>query len=189
MEFSKRIAVIACVATWGCVIAGVVAALLTRYFVPAAPVEMPAVLAWSAFGAGLATLTTVLAFRAQQRQRALTQTVAVGRLLLITFVVYITGLACASGGLRGGLAGIDAAGRDLPSPRVGDEAMAPQQQHTAIGIAHDRSRGMVGHPHDVVLEPFVARDLHVDEHEPDPLTLVDAALAVHRPLHREDCRC
>jgi methyl-accepting chemotaxis protein len=101
VEFSKRIAVIACVATWGCVVAGVVAALLTRYFVPAAPVELPAVWVWSAFGAGLATLTTVLAIRAQQRQRALNQTVAVGRLLLLTFVVYITGLACASGGLLG----------------------------------------------------------------------------------------
>ena len=29
----------------------------------------------------------------------------------------------------------------LPTPRVGDEAMTPEQQHTAIGIAHDRARG------------------------------------------------
>jgi len=101
VEFSKRIAVIACVATWGCVVAGVVAAVLTKHFVPQAPVEMVAVAAWSAFGAGLAALTTVLAIRAQMRQRALDQTVAVGRLLLLTFVVYITGLACASGGLLG----------------------------------------------------------------------------------------
>ena len=66
--------------------------------------------------------------------------------------------------------------------------MAPQQQHAAIGIAHDRARGVVRHPHDVVLEAFAAGDLDVDEHEPDPLAVVETALAVHRPPHSRDCR-
>ena len=98
MEFSKRIAVIAGVATWGCVVLGVVAALLTVEFVPQAPVDLPRVWAWTAFGAVLATLTTVLAVRAQQAGSTLTQTVTVGRVVLVANVVYITGLACASGG-------------------------------------------------------------------------------------------
>ena len=101
MEFSKRIAVIAGVATWGCVVLGVVAALLTVEFVPEAPVDLPRVWAWTAFGAVLATLTTVLAVRAQQAGATLTQTVTVGRVVLVANVVYITGLACASGGLFG----------------------------------------------------------------------------------------
>ena len=99
--FSKRIAVIACIATWGCVVMGVLAAMLTAHFVPSAPVDMARVWTWTVFGAGLAALTTVLAVQAQQRQVTLSQTVAVGRLILVTNVVYITGLACASGGLLG----------------------------------------------------------------------------------------
>ena len=61
MEFSKRIAVIAGIATWGCVALGVVAALLTVAFVPDAPVDMTMVWAWTSFGVLLAALTTVLA--------------------------------------------------------------------------------------------------------------------------------
>ena len=79
-------------------------------------------------------------------------------------------------------------GRDLPTPRVGDEAVTPQQQHPAVGIAHDRARGLIGHPHDVMLEALAAGDLDVDEHEPDPLALVETSLAVHRPSHSPDCR-
>ena len=101
MEFSKRIAVLASVATWGCVLTGVVAAFLTAWFVPGASVDMVQVWAWTAFGAGLAATTTVLAFQAQRARRSLQQTVRVGRLILVANVVYITGLACASGGLLG----------------------------------------------------------------------------------------
>ncbi len=101
MEFSKRIAVIAGVATWGCVAMGVVAALLTARFVPEAPVDMVQVYAWTAFGAALAAVTTVLALRAHRARVALTQSLKVGRVILVANVVYITGLACASGGLLG----------------------------------------------------------------------------------------
>ncbi len=101
MEFSKRIAVIAGVATWGCVLMGVVSALLTAHFVPEAPVDMSRVWAWSAFGAGLAGLTTGLAIKAQRSGSALSQTVKVGRVILVANVVYITGLASSSGGLLG----------------------------------------------------------------------------------------
>jgi methyl-accepting chemotaxis protein len=101
VEFSKRIAVLASVATWGCVLAGVVAALLTQWFVPGAPVEMTQVVVWTLFGAVLAVITTVLAFRAQRTGRSLQQTVTVGRAILVANVVYITGLATASGGLLG----------------------------------------------------------------------------------------
>jgi methyl-accepting chemotaxis protein len=101
VEFSKRIAVVAGAATWGCVLMGIVAALLTQRYVPEAPVEMQRVWAWSAFGALLAGLTTVLAVRAQRAQVPLSQTITLGRLILVSNVVYITGLACASGGLLG----------------------------------------------------------------------------------------
>ncbi len=101
MEFSKRIAVIAGVATWGCVVLGVVAAVLTVEFVPGAPVDMARVWAWTAFGAVLAAITTVLAVRAQRAGSTLTQTLNVGRVILVANIVYITGLACASGGLLG----------------------------------------------------------------------------------------
>jgi methyl-accepting chemotaxis protein len=101
VEFSKRIAVIAGVASWGCVLLGVVAALLTREFVPDAPVDLLGVWAWTAFGAVLAAFTTVLAARATRARATLNQTLTIGRVVLVANVVYITGLACASGGLLG----------------------------------------------------------------------------------------
>ena len=79
MEFSKRIAVIAGVASWGCVVLGVVAALLTREFVPEAPVDLMGVAAWTAFGAVLATFTTVLAARATRARATINQTFTLGR--------------------------------------------------------------------------------------------------------------
>ena len=101
MEFSKRIAIIAGVATWGCVIVGALSGLLTEWFVPGAPVDMAQVWAWTAFGSALAGITTALAVRAQRNKSSLQQTVKVGRVILVANVVYITGLACASGGLLG----------------------------------------------------------------------------------------
>jgi methyl-accepting chemotaxis protein len=101
VEFSKRIAVIAGVATWGCVVMGILAALLTGAFVPDAPVDMAQVWAWTAFGSALAAVTTALAVRAHRARVPLEQTLKVGRVILVANVVYITGLACASGGLLG----------------------------------------------------------------------------------------
>ncbi len=101
MEFSKRIAVIAGIATWGCVVLGVVAALLTAQFVPEAPVDLSRVWAWTAFGAALAAVTTVLAMRAHRARVTLAQSLRIGQVILLANVVYVTGLACASGGLLG----------------------------------------------------------------------------------------
>ena len=101
MEFSKRIAVIAGVATWGCVVLGVVSAYLTLQFVPGAPVDLVQTWVWTGFGSALAALTTYLAWRAHRTGAVLEQALKVGRVLLVTNVVYITGLAVASGGLLG----------------------------------------------------------------------------------------
>jgi methyl-accepting chemotaxis protein len=101
VEFTKRIAVIASVATWGCVVLGVAAALLTDRYVPEAPVDMARVWAWTAFGSLVAAITTVLAFRAQAAGAVLSQAISLGRVLLVANVVYVTGLASASGGLLG----------------------------------------------------------------------------------------
>ena len=101
VEFSKRIAVIACVATWGSVLAGIAAAWLTGLFVPDAPVEMLQVAVWTGFGAVLAAITTVLAVRARRARVAFSQALTIGRLILVANVVYVTGLSVASGGLLG----------------------------------------------------------------------------------------
>jgi len=103
VEFSKRIAVIAGIATWGCVTLGLLSAYLTAQFVPEAPVDLTQVWAWTAFGALLAALTTVLALQAHRSGVALnqTQSLTVGRVILVANVVYITGLAVSSGGLLG----------------------------------------------------------------------------------------
>jgi methyl-accepting chemotaxis protein len=101
VEFSKRIAVIAGIATWGCVALGLASAYLTRQFVPEAPVDLVQTWAWTAFGALLAGITTYLAFWAHRRGSTLEQALTVGRVILVANVVYITGLACASGGLLG----------------------------------------------------------------------------------------
>ena len=82
---------------------------------------------------------------------------------------------------------LDAAGRDLPAPRVGDEPVPPQQQHAALGIAHDGARRVARHADDVMLEALAVGDLDVDEHEAHPLALVEAPLAVHRPSHAQHC--
>jgi methyl-accepting chemotaxis protein len=101
VEFSKRIAIIASVATWGCVALGLASAYLTAWFVPEAPVEMDQVWIWTVFGSILAAVTTGLAVRARKERATLAQSVALGRAVLVANVVYITGLATASGGLLG----------------------------------------------------------------------------------------
>ena len=101
MEFSKRIAVLASLATWGCVVLGAASAALTAAFVPDAVVHPVQVAAWSVFGAVLAAITTVLATRAQRAGVTLAASVKVGRAILVAEVVYVTGLSTASGGLLG----------------------------------------------------------------------------------------
>ena len=58
-----------------------------------------------------------------------------------------------------------AAARDLPSPRVGDEAVPPEQQHAARRVVDDVAGRLVRDPQDVVLEPGAVRELDVDEPE------------------------
>jgi methyl-accepting chemotaxis protein len=101
VEFSKRIAVIACVATWGCAVAGVAAAVLTSVFVADAGVDPVRVAAWTGLGVLIAAMTTVLAVRARRARATIDQVVTIGRVVMLAMVVNITGLACASGGLLG----------------------------------------------------------------------------------------
>jgi hypothetical protein len=85
--------------------------------------------------------------------------------------------------LYGCLARVYATGRDLPTPCVGNEAMPPQQQHAPIAIVHYRSRGLVRHPYDVMLESWAARNFDVAQRQSDPFAFVDCPLAVHLPSH------
>ena len=65
------------------------------------------------------------------------------------------------GNARIRLAGIDAPGRDLPSPGVGDEPVPPEQQDAPVGVEDHRSRRLVRHAYDVMFEPPPARYLDV----------------------------
>ena len=73
--------------------------------------------------------------------------------------------------------------RDLPPPRVGDEPVAPQQQHAPRRVEDDGAGRRERHAHDVVVEPFTAGHLDIDESQVDPVALVDRAFPVHRPFH------
>jgi hypothetical protein len=101
VEFTKRVGVVSIAASWGCVPAGVAAAALTARFVPAAAVSAVGVAAWSAAGALLALVTTVLVARALRGPTRLSTRLIVARVLLTAQVIVITGLATASGGLLG----------------------------------------------------------------------------------------
>src|ERR1700687_3627743 len=79
---------------------------------------------------------------------------------------------------------LDAPGRDLPAPGVGDEAVPVDQQNPISVDRHD-ARGVARHAHHVVLEAVATRYLDVDECERDPGALVDRPLAVDYPLHRK----
>src|SRR5438309_5666523 len=74
-------------------------------------------------------------------------------------------------------------GWDFPSPGVGDEAVAPEQQDPALRVAHHHTRGRSRHAHDMVLEAFTARDLDIDEAQVDPIALVHGTLALNVPAH------
>ena len=88
------------------------------------------------------------------------------------------------GGLLGRLSRFDAARRDLPAPRVGDEAVPPDEQHPTVWVADDRPGRRLWVANDVVVEPLAARDLDVHQHEPEPLRVVEGPLTVDRPAHR-----
>ena len=82
---------------------------------------------------------------------------------------------------------VDAAGRDLPAPRVGREAVPPQQQDAGVCLVLDDDAGRRRrHADDVVLEPAAARQLHVDERQAHPVAVVQRSLAMDRPAHRRD---
>ena len=88
----------------------------------------------------------------------------------------------ASGALLGRLVRVGSAGRDLPSPGVGDESMAPEQQNLVLALDDDAGRRR-RHADDVMVEATDAGDVDVDQRHVEPRALVDGSLAVHGPLH------
>jgi hypothetical protein len=66
-------------------------------------------------------------------------------------------------GLGRTLTRLDPTRRDLPTPCVGYEPVTPEEQQAAVVVVDDRARRFPWHPHDVVVEPAVARHLDVDE--------------------------
>jgi hypothetical protein len=101
VEFTKRIAVIACAATWGSVAVGALSAELTRRFVPQADVSVEGTLVVLGVGLVMSAIVTVLCVRAWHREVALDTVARYGRMILFALVVWITALACVSGGLLG----------------------------------------------------------------------------------------
>ena len=81
---------------------------------------------------------------------------------------------------------INPARRDLPTPRVGDEPMTPEQQHTAVRYVDDDTGGFGRHPQHMVVEPRATGKFDVDECQTHPLAVVDRPLAVHGPTHVDD---
>ena len=102
MDVSKRLAAVAGASMWGGVLFGLLAAVLTGPALQLATVHWTATIAWSAFGALLAGLTTYLSTVALRRHVEPGRIVRIARILLLLEAVYITGLATVSGGLHGG---------------------------------------------------------------------------------------
>ena len=101
VEFTKRIAVIAGVATWGSVLAGAACAALTNTFVPSAVIEPIGVAVVLVLGIMLSAVVTALSVFAYQREVPLATVGRYGRWILYVIVVWITALACVTGGLVG----------------------------------------------------------------------------------------
>ena len=80
---------------------GVVAAALTDHYVPGADVSMPLVYAWTLLGVAVPLAVVVTALPGFHNVIGRTRMRPAQQLLLLVEIVYITGLACASGGLKG----------------------------------------------------------------------------------------
>jgi hypothetical protein len=79
---------------------------------------------------------------------------------------------------------VDPPGRNLPAPRVRDEAVPPQQEDPARRIVDHAGRRRTRQAHQVVLEALAVGQLDVRERERDPGARVDDSLAVYGPPHR-----
>lgn len=101
MRFSKRIAVIAIVASWGTVLLGVGSAVLTAQFLPEAPVSTTGVAFWTVVGALLAALVTLGSIRGYRDRRSIRDVAMPARAYLVAMALYLTGLSVASGGMSG----------------------------------------------------------------------------------------
>ena len=101
MRFSKRIAVIAIVASWGTVLLGVGSAVLTAQFLPEAPVSTTGVAFWTVVGALLAALVTLGSIRGYRDRQSIRDVAMPARAYLVAMALYLTGLSVASGGMSG----------------------------------------------------------------------------------------
>src|SRR5262249_39548262 len=63
---------------------------------------------------------------------------------------------------------VEPAGRYLPTPGVGDESVAPQQQDASVRVVDDDAGGGIDRAHDVMLEPAAVRYLDVGERQSEP---------------------
>ena len=101
LAMGRRVAALAAVTFGGAAVLGVVAAMLTQYYVPAANVSMPAVYAWTVLGLAVTAAVATMALPGIHRKIGPTRMRPAAQLLLLVEIVYITGLSSVSGGLRG----------------------------------------------------------------------------------------
>jgi methyl-accepting chemotaxis protein len=101
LAMGRRVAALAAVTFAGVNILGVIAAQLTQHYVPSANVSMLAVYAWTALGVAVTLVTIVMALPDLHRRIGASRMRPLAQGLLLVQIVYITGLACVSGGLRG----------------------------------------------------------------------------------------
>jgi methyl-accepting chemotaxis protein len=101
LNFSKRLSQAAAVMTWLGLVLGVAAATLLDRFGAAAPIHLGAVYGWALVGVVSAALLTALP-ALERSSPAVARSVAVWRaLLLLSNVVWVTGLVTVTGGVEG----------------------------------------------------------------------------------------
>jgi methyl-accepting chemotaxis protein len=101
VEFTKRLSQAAAVMTWLGLVLGVAAATLLDRFGDDLAISLPAVYAWAGLGLLNAALLTALPALERSSAAFARQTTLWRALLLVTDLVWITGMVAATGGVRG----------------------------------------------------------------------------------------
>ena len=83
---------------------------------------------------------------------------------------------------RGGVFTLgDLAGRHVPAPLVGDEAIPPDEKQPTLDVRQNERHDLERDPDDVVIAARAVGQLEVRKRQPDGVALVQRPLPVHRP--------
>lgn len=101
VDYTRRMTAVAVLSLWGAIATGLASALLTSWYIPGADVNWLWVGIWTGYGVALAAATTIVTSLDRQLGRGPQTATRMAQGLLVAYVIGVTGLACASGGLRG----------------------------------------------------------------------------------------